>query len=127
MTRQITHDIIARITHPEWAEKKARLLIADTGEAAVFTSKAAPVRTFTFEDLNVNKGVIFLEGGGEVRFRRVGSSCSWALAKCQVKSLASFWPEAPVLVPSQPDSSPEPDSEPPSTGEDVVSTSEATA
>lgn len=92
--RQITHDIIARVTHPEWTIRKARLLIADTGEAAVFTSKAAPTHVLSYEDLDIRKGRITLDSGEDVTFRRVGSSCSWALARCQIASLASYWPEA---------------------------------
>lgn len=98
MTRKIKHDIIARVTHPDWAVRKARLLISDTGEAAVFTRKGAPDHVMRFDELNVHKGSMTLAAEGDenpvtVTFRRVGSSCSWALAKCQVASLASFWPE----------------------------------
>ena len=93
MARNITQDMIVKVTHPDFELRRARLLIADDGTAAVFTKKAAPTHVLRYSDINVMRGTMTLEDGREVRFRRVGSSCTYALAKCQVKSLASYWPE----------------------------------
>src|SRR5690625_4602521 len=98
MTRKIKHDIIARVTHPDWAVKKTPLLISNTGEAAVTTRKGAPDTVRGSDAGSVHKGSMTLAAEGDedpvtVTFRRVGSACSWALARCQIGSLASFWPE----------------------------------
>ena len=39
------------------------------------------------------RGKLTLTDGRLATFRRVGSSCSYVLAKCKVRSLASHWPE----------------------------------
>lgn len=113
MARKITQDLIVKITHPDWAEKRARLVIDDQKNAAVFTARAAPKHELKLHDVDFLRGRLILadEARTVVTFRRIGSSCSWTLARCQIASLASLWPDAPAepVPEAEPDAPEAPD------------------
>lgn len=111
MARKITQDLIVKITHPSWTERRARLVIDDQKNAAVFTARSAPKHELKLYDIDFLRGRLILadEARTVVTFRRIGSSCSWALAKCQIKSLASLWPEAPAEDPAPEEAPAEPE------------------
>lgn len=100
MSRNITKDLIVKIKHPEWTERRARLLISDDGTAAVFTVKGAPKHVLPYKGFDARTGRLTLddEDSTVVKFQRVGASCTWPLAKCQIASLASYWPEEDRLT-----------------------------
>lgn len=98
---KIIADVIASVSGPDFNHPKARLLFdEESGDVAVFvlpgkepafffkyTTPAAGVR------VSAMQGSGTLEDGGQVSWRRVGSSCSFKLAKCQVstQALTSRW------------------------------------
>lgn len=101
MTHQIIVDTIVRATGPGWTLAKARLLIDNAGNAALFTPPkgSAPVQVFTADaaprQALRGTGVQVLSNGDEaaVTYQRVGTSCAYALAKCNTKSptLVQAW------------------------------------
>jgi len=98
MARNITHDIVASISGEDISYPKARILIDDKGNAAVFSEPGQPPsREFHItEESPMRAQKVTLETDiGRVVYRRRGSACSWALAKCRVptKLLAGRWPE----------------------------------
>jgi hypothetical protein len=102
-TRTITRDLIVTITGPGWQYAQARMLTDNAGNAAIFVAKQPPVRVLKLTDgskVNPGHGTLALaEDGGDVRYRRRGSSCSWPIAKCNVSTegLAVLWPVEDVV------------------------------
>lgn len=85
--QQITRDIIVTANGPGWSYGLARLLVAADGTASLWLPPGdAPVQTFRADmgTLNGVSGRGTTSDGGQVTFRRRGSGCSWALAKCRV-------------------------------------------
>jgi hypothetical protein len=82
-------DSIVRATGPGWTLAKARLLIDSEGNAALFTPPkgSAPVQVFTVDvsQPRLAKQGAGTQDGGAVSFTTIGSSCGYALAKCNTK------------------------------------------
>lgn len=95
MARTITRDVIAQVSGPGWNYGLARILIDDSGTAAVFVPPATngPVYTFTTNLTQPGRGTGITEDGGQVSWRRRGSGCGFKLANCQIsrEELAEYW------------------------------------
>lgn len=89
MTHEVWVDSIVRATGPGWAMAKARLLIDKQGNAALFTPPkgSPPVQVFTVDitQSRLAKQGHGTQSGSPVSFTTIGSSCGYALAKCNTK------------------------------------------
>ena len=82
----ITHDIIAAVAGPGWKYGLSRILIDDEGRGVVFIAGSeSPFAEFTAETVSTSRGRGSVEGG-EITWRRRGSSCQYKLAKCKVST-----------------------------------------
>lgn len=128
---QVTRDLIVSVNGPGWNYGLARLLVDADGRASLWLPPGdAPVAEFNM-DVNRTSAVAgsgMTDDGGAVSWRRRGSGCSWALAKCKVATatLAARWATptpAPVASPGDDTAAtPEPTSEAtpaPETGTDT--------
>lgn len=89
----ITHDIIAAVQGPGWKYGLSRILIDEEGNGAVFIAGSQePFALFTAGAVATSKGTGTTEGG-ELSWRRRGSSCQYKLAKCKVstETMSSWW------------------------------------
>lgn len=72
--------------------RKARVLVRDDQRMAVFVSPTdGPVETYVLAERTRTHFVT--ADGTQIRFRPVGSSCSWPLARCRIttEKLAATW------------------------------------
>lgn len=95
----VTHDLIAAVTGPGWKYGLSRILIDANGTGAVFIAGSQmPFASFTVKTTSTSKGSGTISGpdGGEVTWRRRGSSCQYKLAKCKVstETMKSWWRQA---------------------------------
>lgn len=93
---KITHDIIAAVVGPGWRFGLSRILINEDNEGAVFIAGSeTPHTEFTVTQMNTSRGTGVIAGtnGGEVTWRRRGSSCQYKLAKCKIstETMTSWW------------------------------------
>jgi|GEM_PF-2200067 len=89
----VTHDIIAAVNGPGWKYGLSRILIDDEGNGAVFIAGSQePFSVFTVSTVSTSRGTGSMEGG-EITWRRRGSSCQYKLAKCKVDTttMQSWW------------------------------------
>lgn len=89
----VTHDLIAAIQGPGWKFGLSRILIDDQGNGAVFIAGSEePYVEFTDAKIATARGTATVEGG-EIQWRRRGSSCQYKLAKCKVSTatLEEWW------------------------------------
>lgn len=90
----VTHDIIAAVTGPGWKYGLSRILIDSDGNGAVFIAGSQePFASFTVVGVSTSRGTGTTADGGEVTWRRRGSSCQYKLAKCKVstETMKSWW------------------------------------
>lgn len=90
----ITHDLIASVTGPDWKYGLSRILINDEGRGAVFVAGGeTPVAEFNVDVVNTSRGTGTTDDGGEIAWRRRGSSCQYKLAKCRLNTatMQSWW------------------------------------
>lgn len=87
--------------------QQARLLVDDAGNAAIFTAPenlgdpvGGPIVTGRMVGQFRMRGEIDTPDG-VVKVQRRGSSCSWAFAKCRVKTaeLVALWPKPDDVIP----------------------------
>lgn len=93
----ITHDLIAAVNGPGWKYGLSRILIDDEGNGVVFIAGSqVPFATFTAGVVSTSRGSGTTADGGEITWRRRGSSCQYKLAKCKVstETMASWWTES---------------------------------
>lgn len=84
---EITHDIIAAVTGPGWKYGLSRILINSEDEGVVFIAGSdEPLAYFTVTGSNASRGTGTTSDGGDVIWRRRGSSCQYKLAKCKVST-----------------------------------------
>ena len=83
----VTHDLIAAVTGPGWKYGLSRILMNDEGQGVVFIAGSdGPYAFFTVQNSSTSRGAGFTEDGGEIKWRRRGSSCQYKLAKCKVST-----------------------------------------
>lgn len=83
----VTHDLIAAVTGPGWKYGLSRILLNDEGQGVVFIAGSeGPFAFFTIQNSSTSRGAGFTEDGGEIKWRRRGSSCQYKLAKCKVST-----------------------------------------
>lgn len=95
----VTHDLIAAVSGPGWKYGLSRILINDEGVGVVFIAGSQePFATFDVTSVSTSRGAGVIAGtdGGEVTWRRRGSSCQYKLAKCKVstETMTSWWTES---------------------------------
>lgn len=94
---EITHDLIAAVQGPGWKYGLSRILVDDQGNGAVFIAGSQePFASFTAGKIMTARGTGTLADGGEITWRRRGSSCQYKLAKCKVstKTMSQWWTES---------------------------------
>lgn len=83
----VTHDIIAAVVAPDWKYGLSRILVNSENRGAVFiVGSDAPLVEFTVTQLSTSRGSGTLDDGGEITWRRRGSSCQYKLAKCKINT-----------------------------------------
>lgn len=83
----VTHDLIAAVTGPGWKYGLSRILMNDEGEGVVFIAGSEePYASFTVQNSSTSRGAGRTADGGEIKWRRRGSSCQYKLAKCKVST-----------------------------------------
>lgn len=83
----VTHDLIAAVTGPGWKYGLSRILMNDEGQGVVFIAGSdGPYAFFTVQNSTMSRGTGITEDGGEIKWRRRGSSCQYKLAKCKVST-----------------------------------------
>lgn len=93
----VTHDLIAAVTGPGWKFGLSRILIDSEGNGVVFIAGSQePFASFGVVAVSTSKGtgvIVSDPGGGEITWRRRGSSCQYKLAKCKVSTatMTSWW------------------------------------
>ncbi|MDQ3222268.1 MAG: hypothetical protein M3Q75_02150 [Gemmatimonadota bacterium] len=93
----VTHDLIAAVNGPGWKFGLSRILIDSEGNGAVFIAGSQePHASFTVKTVSTSKGTGTTEDGGEITWRRRGSSCQYKLAKCKVNTatMTQWWTES---------------------------------
>lgn len=108
---EITNDIIAAVSGPGWKYGLSRILInADNVGVVFIAGSEKPLTEFEVTSISTSRGTGVIEGadGGEVTWRRRGSSCQYKLAKCKINTatMTEMWeanreagdPEAQVSV-----------------------------
>lgn len=101
---RVTHDPIAAVAAPGWKYGLSRILINDEGRGVVFIAGSQePFAHFTVQNSSTSRGAGILDSGGEVTWRRRGSSCQYKLAKCKVSSetMQSWWENALATAPDE--------------------------
>lgn len=91
---KITHDIIAAVVGPGWKYGLSRILVNEDGEGAVFVAGSEkPHAEFTVSGVSTSRGTGQTADGGEITWRRRGSSCQYKLAKCKIntETMTSWW------------------------------------
>lgn len=91
---KIVHDIVAAVSGPGWKYGLSRILVNEDNEGAVFIAGSeTPLVEFTVEGVSTSRGTGLTADGGEVTWRRRGSSCQYKLAKCKVntETMTSWW------------------------------------
>lgn len=91
---KITHDIIAAVVGPGWKYGLSRILVNEDGEGAVFVAGSEkPHAEFTVSGVSTSRGTGQTADGGEIKWRRRGSSCQYKLAKCKIntETMTSWW------------------------------------
>ena len=92
----VTHDLIAAVSGPGWKFGLSRILLNDQGMGVVFIAgSTVPYASFTVKNSSTSRGVGVTEGG-DVTWRRRGSSCQYKLAKCKVSTatMTSWWEDS---------------------------------
>lgn len=90
----VTHDLIAAVSGPSWKYGLSRILIDDQGNGVVFIAGSQePYTSFTVKTTSTSRGTGTLADGGEITWRRRGSSCQYKLAKCKVSTatISGWW------------------------------------
>lgn len=90
---EIKHDLIASVVGPGWKYGLSRILIDENDRGAVFVAGSQePIAEFDVTTFSTSRGTGTTEGG-EVTWRRRGSSCQYKLAKCKVSTatMQSWW------------------------------------
>lgn len=90
----VKHDVIAAVTGPGWKYGLSRILIDTEGNGVVFIAGSeVPFATFTATEVQTSRGKGQTSDGGEIFWRRRGSSCQYKLAKCKVstETMRSWW------------------------------------
>lgn len=93
----VTHDLIAAVNGPGWKFGLSRILIDEEGNGVVFIAGSQePHASFTVKHVSTSKGVGTTEDGGEITWRRRGSSCQYKLAKCKVNTatMTQWWTDS---------------------------------
>ena len=91
---KLTHDIIAAVVGPGWKYGLSRILVNEDGEGAVFVAGSEkPHAEFTVSGVSTSRGTGHTADGGEITWRRRGSSCQYKLAKCKIntETMTSWW------------------------------------
>lgn len=91
---KITHDIIAAVVGPGWKYGLSRILVNEDGEGAVFVAGSEkPHAEFSVSGVSTSRGTGQTADGGEITWRRRGSSCQYKLAKCKIntETMTSWW------------------------------------
>jgi hypothetical protein len=89
----VTHDIIAAVIGPGWKYGLSRILLNDQGLGVVFIAGSQePFASFAVKNSSTSRGTGVTEGG-EITWRRRGSSCQYKLAKCKVSTdtMTEWW------------------------------------
>ena len=92
----VTHDLIASVTGPDWKFGLSRILINDAGEGVVFIAgSTSPYASFSVKHIATGRGT-GTTPDGEITWRRRGSSCQYKLAKCKVstETMTSWWDDS---------------------------------
>lgn len=100
----VIHDIIAAVVSPGWKYGLSRILVNSDNRGAVFiVGEDAPLAEFTVTGVATSRGSGELDGGGEITWRRRGSSCQYKLAKCKINTatMTERW-EAALAVKADP-------------------------
>ena len=114
---EVKHDLIASVTGPGWRYGLSRILIDEKDRGAVFVAGSQePIAVFEVTSLSTSRGTGTTDGG-EVTWRRRGSSCQYKLAKCKVTTatMTSWWeaslaePEPETTTASYPEGEPSTD------------------
>ena len=90
---EVKHDLIASVSGPGWKYGLSRVLIDSEDRGVVFVAGSeVPIAEFEVNTLSTSRGTGTTEGG-EVTWRRRGSSCQYKLAKCKVSTatMTSWW------------------------------------
>ena len=90
----VTHDVIAAVQGPGWKFGLSRILINDEGDGVVFIAGSEEPHTyFRVQNASTSRGAGVTSDGGEITWRRRGSSCQYKLAKCKVstETMKSWW------------------------------------
>lgn len=90
----VTHDLIASVQGPGWKYGLSRILIDDAGNGVVFVAGSEePFAQFEAGKVQTSRGTGTTADGGEVTWRRRGSSCQYKLAKCKISTatITSWW------------------------------------
>ena len=83
----VTHDIIAAVVAPDWKYGLSRILVNSENRGVVFiVGSDAPLVEFTVTQLSTSRGSGTLDNGGQITWRRRGSSCQYKLAKCKINT-----------------------------------------
>ena len=83
----VTHDIIAAVVAPDWKYGLSRILVNSENRGVVFiVGSDAPLVEFTVTQLSTSRGSGTLDDGGQITWRRRGSSCQYKLAKCKINT-----------------------------------------
>lgn len=93
---EIKHDLIASVIGPGWKYGISRILIDENDNGVVFVAGSeVPVAEFTVKTFSTSRGTGTTDGG-EITWRRRGSSCQYKLAKCKVSTatMAVWWENA---------------------------------
>lgn len=95
----VTHDIIAAVVAPDWKYGLSRILVNSENRGVVFiVGSDAPLVEFTVTQLSTSRGSGTLDDGGQITWRRRGSSCQYKLAKCKINTatMTERWVAAQV-------------------------------
>lgn len=93
----VTHDLIAAVNGPGWKFGLSRILIDEDGNGAVFIAGSQePHASFTVKTVSTSRGTGEAADGGEITWRRRGSSCQYKLAKCKVNTatMTQWWTDS---------------------------------
>ena len=100
----VTHDIIAAVNGPGWKFGLSRILIDEDGNGAVFIAGSQePHASFTVKTVSTSRGTGETADGGEITWRRRGSSCQYKLAKCKVNTatMTQWWTDSLTSEPAE--------------------------
>lgn len=103
---KVTHDIIAAVSGPGWKFGLSRILVNEDNEGVVFVAGSElPHASFKVETISTSKGKGVTADGGELSWRRRGSSCQYKLAKCKINTstMTEWWEASLTPEPAEPE------------------------